>query len=203
MRLSAAKRGYGARWQKTSRAYLAAHPLCVDPYQAHRARAVAATQTDHIVPHRGDMQLFWNHDNWQPLCAQCHSRKTAEEDGGFGRTYAKRVTLVFGAPGSGKTTYVRSHMSPGDLVWDLDVVTAAVTGLRLYQRTEGALRYVMAMRDAFYRAAALRGYCERVWIIDSRADLNEREALRREMDADVIVMDTAQDVCNQRVAKRI
>ncbi|WP_186318376.1 HNH endonuclease, partial [Bacillus pumilus] len=22
--------------------------------------------------------------NWQPLCASCHNRKTAKEDGGFG-----------------------------------------------------------------------------------------------------------------------
>ncbi len=202
-RLSAAKRGYGARWQKTSRAYLAAHPLCVDPYRAHRGRAVAATLTDHIVPHRGDMRLFWDSDNWQPLCASCHGRKTAEEDGGYGRMYAKRVTLVFGAPGSAKTTYVRAHMSPGDMVWDLDVVMAAVTGKRLYQRTEGALRYVLAMRDAFYRAAALPGYPERVWIIESTADLNRREELRREMDADVVVMDTAHDVCRQRIAHRL
>lgn len=84
-RPSAAKRGYGARWQKTSRAYLKAHPLCADPYGVHGARVVPAAHVDHIIPHRGDMNLFWDPNNWQPLCASDHSRKTATEDGGFGR----------------------------------------------------------------------------------------------------------------------
>ncbi|PAU94052.1 HNH endonuclease, partial [Paracoccus salipaludis] len=39
---------------------------------------------DHVVPHRGDPERFWDQDGWQPLCASCHSRKTAAEDGGFG-----------------------------------------------------------------------------------------------------------------------
>lgn len=43
-----------------------------------------ATDLDHIEPHRGDMTLFWDHDNWQSLCHSCHSAKTASEDGGFG-----------------------------------------------------------------------------------------------------------------------
>lgn len=43
-----------------------------------------ATVLDHIVPHKGDYGLFWDKGNWQPLCATCHNRKTATEDGGFG-----------------------------------------------------------------------------------------------------------------------
>jgi len=50
----------------------------------HGERAVAATDVDHIVPHCGDMALFWDVLNWQPLCEACHGRKTAREDGGFG-----------------------------------------------------------------------------------------------------------------------
>lgn len=45
----------------------------------------AATEVDHIIPHRGDQQLFWDTNNWQGLCKPCHSRKTAQEDGGFGQ----------------------------------------------------------------------------------------------------------------------
>jgi 5-methylcytosine-specific restriction protein A len=62
-----------------------AHPLCVDPSNRHPEQVVLATQTDHIVPHRGNMKLFWDPKNWQSLCEGCHSYKTATEDGGFGR----------------------------------------------------------------------------------------------------------------------
>lgn len=84
-RKSSTQRGYGYRWQQTSRAYLAAHPLCVDPSNRHQGLVVLATETDHIVPHCGDMRLFWDPGNWQSLCHDCHSYKTATEDGGFGR----------------------------------------------------------------------------------------------------------------------
>ena len=39
-----------------------------------------ATAVDHIVPHRGDSKLFWDRNNWQPLCKPCHDRKTGRED---------------------------------------------------------------------------------------------------------------------------
>ena len=35
-----------------------------------------ATVVDHIVPHRGDHALFWDEQNWQPLCKSCHDKKT-------------------------------------------------------------------------------------------------------------------------------
>ena len=41
---------------------------------------VRATDVDHITPHRGDRQLFWDESNWQPLCHRHHSMKTARED---------------------------------------------------------------------------------------------------------------------------
>jgi 5-methylcytosine-specific restriction protein A len=78
-----AARGYGGAWQKARLAYLAHHPLCV--HCLAKGFVVASTDVDHIVPHRGDMILFWaSESNWQALCHPCHSAKTAREDGGFG-----------------------------------------------------------------------------------------------------------------------
>lgn len=84
-RASAAARGYDARWRKARAHYLRSHGLCV--HCERKGRVVAATEVDHIVPHRGDDALFWNEDNWQALCKPCHSTKTANEDGGFGNAY--------------------------------------------------------------------------------------------------------------------
>ena len=46
-------------------AYLERHPLCV----ACRAegRLEPATVVDHVVPHRGDLVLFWDERNWAAL----------------------------------------------------------------------------------------------------------------------------------------
>lgn len=74
--------GYDARWAKYSKQYLAAHPLCVE-CKKHGV-ITPSEHTDHIIPHRGDMALFWDPKNHQALCRVCHGRKTASEDGGFG-----------------------------------------------------------------------------------------------------------------------
>jgi 5-methylcytosine-specific restriction enzyme A len=84
-RPTANQRGYGYRWQKASAAYLEAHPIAVDWFGEHGGRVYAAEVVDHIVPHHGDMKLFWDRKNWQGLTKSDHDRKTALEDGGFGR----------------------------------------------------------------------------------------------------------------------
>ena len=81
-RLSAAKRGYGRRWQKARKAYLVRHPLCARCKAL--GRITAASEVDHIVPHRGEGKLFWDQKNWQPLCTGCHSsHKQREEQRGY------------------------------------------------------------------------------------------------------------------------
>ena len=80
---SAAARGYDARWRKARALYLSLHPLCA-ACRRH-GRTVAASVVDHIQPHKGDKNLFWDERNWQALCKPCHDAKTVREDGGFGR----------------------------------------------------------------------------------------------------------------------
>ena len=82
---SAAQRGYDARWRKIGLQVLKEHPLCADPFGIHaeRGEVVLATEVDHIIPlSRGGTN---DRSNLQPLCKSCHARKTALEDGGFGR----------------------------------------------------------------------------------------------------------------------
>ncbi|ALC92070.1 HNH endonuclease [Bacillus sp. FJAT-18017] len=79
---TAAQRGYDSRWRKTRLGYLKKYPLCVHCQQEEKH--IPATVVDHIIPHKGDKQLFWDKNNWQPLCKRHHDIKTAKEDGGFG-----------------------------------------------------------------------------------------------------------------------
>jgi 5-methylcytosine-specific restriction protein A len=76
-RPSAARRGYGPRWRRARAAFLAEHPLCA-ACQA-LGRVVPATVVDHVVPHGGDLRLFWDEGNWAPACKRCHDAKTARE----------------------------------------------------------------------------------------------------------------------------
>jgi 5-methylcytosine-specific restriction endonuclease McrA len=67
---SARARGYSAHWDRTSRGFLAAHPLCLCCQTVGVIRP--ARVTDHTVPHHGDMARFWDPANWQPGCEPCH-----------------------------------------------------------------------------------------------------------------------------------
>jgi 5-methylcytosine-specific restriction protein A len=75
---TAAQRGYGAAWQQARKAYLAANPLCRSCEQMNPPRITAAVVVDHVIPHRGDQERFWNEANWQSLCKRCHNVKTAK-----------------------------------------------------------------------------------------------------------------------------
>ena len=93
-RLSAAKRGYGYKWQKEREKFLVENPFCADHEKL--GRNVLATIVDHIVPHKlgeakegGDqslikkaLKLFWDRKNWQSLCKHCHdAHKQRQEKG--------------------------------------------------------------------------------------------------------------------------
>lgn len=81
------ERLYDSRWQKAREGFLRSHPLCMCPdCDAGRLRVRAAVVVDHKIPHRGDKQLFWDRNNWQSMAKDCHDKKTATEDGGFGNT---------------------------------------------------------------------------------------------------------------------
>lgn len=59
---------------------LARDPIC---RICQRAASVIA---DHVIPHKGNWTLFCDLLNLQGLCAACHAKKTAQEDGGFGNS---------------------------------------------------------------------------------------------------------------------
>ena len=74
-RPSSCSRGYDRRWQKARAVFLRHNPLCEACRK--RGRYTPATVVDHVIPHRGDTELFWLAGNWSALCASCHSRKTS------------------------------------------------------------------------------------------------------------------------------
>lgn len=82
-RASSNERGYGYKWQKVSKAFLAKHPICECDTCKASGVLLPSQVVDHIIPHRGDMNLFWDRNNWQAMNKVCHDRKTAKEDGGF------------------------------------------------------------------------------------------------------------------------
>lgn len=58
--------------------YLREYPFCVMCEQEGNPLQ-RADVVDHIKPHKGDYERFWNDSNWQPLCIRHHNAKSARE----------------------------------------------------------------------------------------------------------------------------
>jgi len=56
--------------------FLAENPLCV--YCADEGKVSAATELDHIQKHEGDVELFYDVENLQGLCAHHHRSTKAQ-----------------------------------------------------------------------------------------------------------------------------
>ena len=76
-RPSAYARGYTGEWRKARMYYLKRHPTCT--HCRSEGVLTMSQVVDHIEPHKGDMALFWDEDNWQSLCVPCHNIKSARE----------------------------------------------------------------------------------------------------------------------------
>src|SRR5262245_53877450 len=68
---------YGSRWQRARKRFLEQNPICKLCRDADKAEIAFAV--DHIVPHRGNLELFWDVSNWQPLCEAHHNAKAQSE----------------------------------------------------------------------------------------------------------------------------
>lgn len=74
----ATARGYTYQWEQYRKRFLMVNPLCA--YCSKAGRVTEACIVDHIVPHQGNMDLFWDTRNHQGLCKPCHDGTKAREE---------------------------------------------------------------------------------------------------------------------------
>jgi 5-methylcytosine-specific restriction protein A len=65
-------------WEIMRDLRLTANPFCA--YCERQGRLVRATVCDHVRPHRGDPDLFFDLENTQSLCKRCHDSTKAREE---------------------------------------------------------------------------------------------------------------------------
>lgn len=117
----------------------------------------------------------------------------------------KKVFVISGAPGSGKSTYVQKAKKNGDLVVDLDLIASALQG-----STEGHPDYepvmdaVLATRDAIYKTIENRkGKWNNAYVITSNPSGLFVTTLAGRLSAEVVKMDTSLEECKDRISKDI
>ena len=73
-----------SRWRALRRWFLSQPDNMFCRIHRDNNQWVIATIPDHIIPHKGNEELFWDVNNLQPLCKTCHdSRKKLQEYHGY------------------------------------------------------------------------------------------------------------------------
>lgn len=112
----------------------------------------------------------------------------------------RKVYLVYGAPLSGKTSWVKDNMVEGDLVVDMDSIWQCVSGLERYIKPRRLNAVVFKMRDTLLDSVKYRlGKWQTAYIIGGYPLTAERERLCREMGAEEVLIDTPKEECLRRL----
>ena len=119
----------------------------------------------------------------------------------YGFAMLKKVYYVYGAPCSGKTTFVRESKGNSDLVLDIDLIWQAVTGGALYEKPDALNAAVFALRDTLLDIVKTRmGKWERAWVIEGGANKADRERRINALGAEDIFIQCDKETCLQRLA---
>lgn len=170
---------------------------CGADYSAD-TRGLIAHHREHLTDETlKDPQVAVNPENIEIVCPKCHSHYHPEK----GFTKRKQVFIVYGAPLSGKSSYVRENFEDGDLIVDLDLIRACVSGAGLYVPTPRLNRTVFAVRDFLYEEIRIRhGDWGTAWIIAGLPRKDERERLAARLGAACVLVEATRAECLERLA---
>lgn len=118
--------------------------------------------------------------------------------------YAVReVYLVYGAPLSGKTTWVQNNMNEGDLIIDIDSIWQCVSGCNRYVKPNRLKAIVFRLRDSLLDAVRYRvGKWDNCYIIGGYPLSSERDRLCRELGAREVFIESSKEDCIERLETR-
>lgn len=144
-----------------------------------------------------DYSISLNPENIMLVSHRSHNEIHAR----YGFATLKKVYYVYGAPCSGKSTFVHESKGNSDLVLDIDLIWQAVTGGALYEKPDALKAAVFAMRDTLLDIVKTRtGKWERAWVIEGGALKSDRERRISALGAEDIFIQCDKETCLQRLA---
>lgn len=148
------------------------------------------------VQNVNDYSISLNPDNIMLVSMRSHN----EIHKRFGYAQGRKVYYVYGAPCSGKSSYVESIKGNSDIVADIDLIWTAITGGTKYFKPDAlktnAFQLYTAVLDQIKTRA---GKWERAYIVTGGAHKGQRERQLAELGAEPIFIDTPKEACLQRL----
>ena len=156
-----------------------------------------------------DASIALNPENVECVHFKCHNALHDRYNGGSGKNHEykpidKKVFVVYGAPCSGKSTWVRENATENDLVVDIDSIWQMIGISERYDKPTALKATVFALRDTLYDLIKYRsGRWHNAYIITGGALKGDRERLSARVGADdFILIDTSMRECIERAAER-
>lgn len=110
------------------------------------------------------------------------------------------ITVVTGPPCSGKTTYVRTHAKPGDIVIDFDLIAQALGSATPHDHSSAVRHVTIQARRAAIGAALTVHHQTPVWIVDCNISGDRMRAYRR-AGARIITLTVDADELHRRASR--
>ena len=153
----------------------------------------------HVIPLTEDNVNDYN-VSLNPYNIQVVSHKTHNMIHGKLNDSQRYIYLVYGAPYSGKTTYVDSVREAGDLIVDINLMWQCVSGLAPYEKPGRLNAIVFGIRDFLLESVRTRrGKWRNAYVVGGYPLSSDRERLCRMLGAREIYIDTPEDICRKRL----
>ena len=144
-----------------------------------------------------DYGLSLNPENLMIVSQRAHN----EIHSRFGFTAERKVYYVYGAPCSGKTTFVNSIKGNSDIVCDIDNIWQCITGCARYEKPNALKANMFEVRRLMLQMIKTRfGNWERALVIEGGAAKTPRNNLICDLGAEPIFIDTNKETCLKRLA---
>lgn len=119
----------------------------------------------------------------------------------FGHSAGRKVFYVYGAPCSGKTTFVNSVKGNSDIVCDIDNIWQCITGGARYEKPDALRTNMFEVQRCILDMIKRRvGNWERAFVIDGGAAKTPRNRRISDLGAEPIFINTERETCLQRLA---
>ena len=165
-----------------------------------RTFSIDKLRTHHIIElnlnNIDDVTITLNPENIKVVCHGCHNKEHRR----FSGRVNKKVYLVYGAPCSGKTSYVNQVATRYDLIVDLDKIHQAICVCDIFDKPDATKKLAYDIRDLLIDAIKVRkGDWENAYVIGTYPKRSERERLITELGAEPIYIASTKEECINRV----